>query len=159
MLQAHIGVTPTRPDTLTPDWRPAWLRNSVSPRETLGEPPAEPAEILEPVPAVEFDPPTDDDPGAAAEPSEFYLANISAADLHYLTGPRQHPAPCPWCGGRLRHSPRCDDLRLSWEPSLRFGKHKGKPLSLVPLDYLEWLRPKVDGELADAIALHLEQAR
>ena len=135
-----------------PWWLPSDPAESVSPLEMPGETAAEPVEILEPVPA-------DDDAASTPDASEFYFANISAADLHHLTGPRQHPAPCPWCGGRLRHSPRCDDLRLSWEPSLPFGKHKGKPLSLVPLDYLEWLRPKVDGELRDAIALHLEQAR
>lgn len=69
------------------------------------------------------------------------------------------PLSCCWCGGRLVHNPMCDDLRRSWEPTLPFGKHKNKPLSVVPVDYLQWLAnsDRISAELQCAIQLHLEQ--
>jgi uncharacterized protein (DUF3820 family) len=41
-----------------------------------------------------------------------------------------------------------------------FGKHKGKPLSAVPRDYLEWLAGKdsIGTELGDAIRVLLGSA-
>jgi len=72
------------------------------------------------------------------ERNEQRWASTSAEDFAYLTGPRNYPGPCPWCGGRLRHNPRCDELRASWEPEMPIGRHKGKRVSEVPRDELEW---------------------
>ena len=91
--------------------------------------------------------------------NEFYWANISDSDHDYLTGPRNYSAPCPWCGGRYRHSRLCDELRASWEPVLPFGMHKGKPLSDVPRDYLEWLAScsaGISDELCESIKIRLQ---
>ncbi|TWU27569.1 putative quorum-sensing-regulated virulence factor [Bythopirellula polymerisocia] len=86
--------------------------------------------------------------------NEFHWSQITDEDREYLCGPREYPPPCPSCGGRLHHHPLCEELRASWEPKMPFGKHKGKPLSQVPHDYLEWLLAKnktVDTELRSAI--------
>ena len=39
--------------------------------------------------------------------SEVCWAQISADDYAYLTGPRNYPAPCWWCRGRLIHNSCC----------------------------------------------------
>lgn len=88
--------------------------------------------------------------------SEACWAEVYPHDYRYLTAPRNYPSPCPWCGGRLRHNRLCDELRRSWVPSMPFGKYKNKPLSAVPRDYLQWFATIVEGELCDAIQLHLE---
>ena len=93
--------------------------------------------------------------------NEFYWANISDSDREYLTGPRKFPAPCPWCGGIYRHNSSCDELRASWELILPFGMHKGKPLSEVPHDYLEWLAScsaGISAELCESIKLQLKES-
>lgn len=100
--------------------------------------------------------------GVSDATNEFYWANLSDRDRDYLLGPRNYPAPCPWCGGRLRHNRLCDALRASWGPLLPFGKHKGKPLPTVPRGYLEWLAGCADGiggDLRDAIKFQLERGR
>jgi len=56
--------------------------------------------------------------------NEFYWANIDYRDHRYLTGPRRHPEPCLWCGGRYKHSWLCDALHASWGPPHQLGKHK-----------------------------------
>ncbi len=68
--------------------------------------------------------------------------DISDEDRAYLCGPRKWPEPCAWCGGRMFHSPLC--VELSWEPKMRFGKHKGKRISQVPMSYLKWLVANVE---------------
>ena len=91
--------------------------------------------------------------------NEFYWVNLSDTDRDYLTGPRKFPAPCPWCGGACHHNRLCDELRTSWEPTLPFGKHKGKPLSAIPREYLEWLAScsaGISDELCDSIKLQLQ---
>jgi hypothetical protein len=95
-------------------------------------------------------PPTDQD-----YPSDWW-EQIGDADRAYLLGPRKWPRPCPWCGGRLVHNPLC--LTFSWEPVLSFGKHNGKRVSEVPIDYLAWLlgaKTNLDGELEAAIRQRL----
>lgn len=74
-------------------------------------------------------------------------------DYARITAPHVVPAPCPWCGGRYRHNPLCDELRASWEVVMPFGKHKGTPIRDVPRDYLTWLtqRSDVRGELREEI--------
>lgn len=119
---------------------PSWA-TGPQPASPPKEPDTEPLRL-------EAEPPVPNDP----DDSEFYWANISAGERQYLTAPRQSPEPCPWCGGRYKHNPTCDELRLSWEPTLPFGKHRGKPLSQIPRDYLEWLRT------ADGIATDLREA-
>jgi hypothetical protein len=85
------------------------------------------------------------------EPAEWdWFDHITPGDLAYLAAPRDWPSPCPWCGGRLRHSTECRELAASWSITLGFGKHKGQPLESVPLDYLRWLRancPSIDADV------------
>ena len=91
--------------------------------------------------------------------NEHHWANLTAEDCEHLTAPHRFPEPCPWCGGRYLHNPLCDELRASWEPTLPFGKHKGKPLSAVPRDYLGWVTScgaGISDELRDSIKLRLQ---
>lgn len=44
---------------------------------------------------------------------------VKPADYAYLTGPRNYPAHCVWCGGRTRHSAACNELRAEWEKTQR----------------------------------------
>lgn len=89
--------------------------------------------------------------------NEECWSQVSQKDYEYLTGDRNWPAPCPWCAGRLLHSQACERLRRSWEPTMPFGKHKGRPVSEVPVDYLYWLVAKggLVPELMEAIDLRL----
>jgi len=82
-------------------------------------------------------------------------------DYARLASPHVAPAPCPWCGGRYRHNPLCDDLRASWEVVMPFGKHKGTPIRDVPTDYLQWLLQcgDVRGELRKEIESVLQGER
>lgn len=98
-----------------------------------------------PITAAQIDQPT----------GEF--ANLPGADWRYWIRPHDYPEPCPWCGGRLRHSDLCEELRASWEPELPFGKHKCRRVSEVPRDYFEWLarRQGIESELRDVIKTHL----
>lgn len=91
--------------------------------------------------------------------STDYWEHISDADREYLLGPREFPAPCPWCGGRIRHNSTC--VTWTWEPELPFGKHKGKKVSAVPLDYLRWLvknSVRLDLELRAGVERRLREA-
>lgn len=50
-----------------------------------------------------------------------------------------HYAYCAWCGHQLSAGLRSEVTKeSSSEFQLYFGKHKGKKLSEVPKDYLEW---------------------
>lgn len=124
----------------TPAWGPAWL-HAKPPQQHLKK---------SPEPASKPRAPT---PHTLLDYSEQCWKDLPARDYEYLTGPRNYPTPCPWCGGRLRHSLLCDELRQSWELTMPFGKHKGKPLSEVPIDYLSWLHERggLDAELQAAI--------
>jgi len=96
-----------------------------------------------------------------ADLNEWYWQNITDRDWQYLTGPREHPQPCPWCGGRFRHNPLCDDLHRSWEPVLPFGKHRGRRVSEIPTDYLRWLLANstgLDVDLRNGIDRVMEQS-
>ncbi len=57
------------------------------------------------------------------------------------------------------HNPHCDQLRRSWEMTMPFGKHKGKRISAVPPDYLDWLvnRDGIPADLQEAIQVRLRQ--
>jgi uncharacterized protein (DUF3820 family) len=140
-------------------WRPAWLDEV-----TTAEPELKPTE-------PEVEPPNGDTvcepddnpfvtPAEEIAYSEWCWTQVDPHDYRDMTRPRVYPQPCPWCGGRLRHNPLCDELRSSWEPTVPFGMHKGKRLSDVPHDYLEWLKTVVsDPELKAAIKLRLEVRR
>ena len=75
-------------------------------------------EILRHLRSEEFEtslmPPTDADTA-----NEFYWLKLSEDDRAYLVDPHVFPSACPWCGGRYRHNPLCDDLQRSWEPARR----------------------------------------
>jgi len=131
--KAHNALSPgTRGPT---PWPPPWLTGSipapsVAP-EPSPEPPQEPAvEAPEPVPAVD----------ETETPDWWYL--VSDDDLNYLTGPRDWPAPCPWCGGRLHHSEACRKQTESWLPTMPFGKHRGERIGTLPIDYCRFLVAK-----------------
>jgi len=72
--------------------------------------------------------------------------HISPEQRAYVSSPNVHKAPCPWCGGRNTHSAMCNELTAGWVVTMPWGKHKGKPLSEVPQDYLDWL---TDRELTE----------
>jgi hypothetical protein len=121
-------------------WGPDWLAESPSPAIAITKPEAKSDEVTLP-PCPPF--PADDLP--FAEPSAEWIAaneanwcNATDADVDYLTGPRQQPEPCTWCGGRLHHSEACEALQQSWIPAFPFGRHKGKRVDEVPWDYLRW---------------------
>ncbi len=82
--------------------------------------------------------------------SEFCWSQIYPHDYRYLTAPRNCRSPCSWCGGRLHHTQACVDLRASFWPEMTFGKYKGKRLSAIPKNYLEWLAATQDGDLREA---------
>lgn len=109
-------------------WGPAWLHKKRP----------EPAAVKCPLPVPEHGkatPPQID----SHDDNEWYWQQIEPRDYRYLTEPRHFPPPCPWCRGRLRHTAECEELQKSWEIRMPFGKHKGRPISEVPPDYLEWL--------------------
>ena len=126
-------------------WGPAWLHDKPNARQADRKPEA----TSKPTAAR----PPDD----VFEASEFYWSQLPPRDYAYLTGARGYPSPCVWCSGRLMHSPECDDLQRSWELEMPFGKHKGKRISEVPLDYLYWLlmKPGLEGGLRAAIEQRL----
>jgi uncharacterized protein (DUF3820 family) len=90
--------------------------------------------------------------------SEWCWSQLYPHDYQYLTEKRVYPRPCTWCGGRMHHNPLCEDLQASWQPALPFGRYKGKALSDVPHEYLEWFATidGIDAELRDAIQLVLQ---
>jgi hypothetical protein len=147
-----------------PAWPPNWLDSPIPATSVeAGEPAAEPVAV-EPVATEGF-------------PSDIpEWLDIEDADREYLLGPpvgspptvahaaarrawrqQRHPGPCPFCGGRARHGALCRELRGSWEPALRFGKHRGRRLSAVPKDYLKWLlqnadlQPDLRGDVEEAL--------
>ena len=91
--------------------------------------------------------------------SDWCFGQIKSGDYEYIMVPRPPVPACPWCGGRTVHSEACNELRMSWEPVLPWGKHRGKRISEVPSDYLLWLlgREGVSSDLADAIRAHLDR--
>jgi hypothetical protein len=105
-------------------WGPSWLYRD---EKTLA-----PASTSAPTDLT----PADD---ADDQANEWHWSHVSDDAYRYLTADRSFAAPCPWCGGRLKHNPLCDELRVSWAPTLPWGRHKGKPLSEVPRDYLCWI--------------------
>ena len=154
--QAHIELLSSGPRTIADHWGPAWLRPPRSKVEQLVD--LEPVALappdgqtIEPTlrPAIQSHSCVD----CTDEENDRNWSRLTARDFAYLTAPRCYPAPCPWCGGRTRHNPHCDALQASWERTMPFGRHKGKRLSAVPLEYLEWLTTKgsLDTELVEAI--------
>ncbi len=151
-IEPLSSATLEYPGSLAQIWAPSWLSTSPKTPET----PAVVEEIEPKESATDF-PAVADPNGCTDAENEFCWSQLNDRDLVYLTAPRESPDPCPWCGGRTRHNPACDELRGSWEVVMPFGKWKGKPLSEVPDDYLHWLRNKLDldPELRDAIQARL----
>ncbi len=58
--------------------------------------------------------------------NEWCWAQIVPADYEYLTGPRNWPSPCQWCGGRMRHHPLC----YAQHPCQAITKEDRRPLHL-----------------------------
>ena len=98
---------------------------------------------------------------ASDEYNEGCWADITDVDRAYLLGPRERPTPCLWCGGRTRHGALCEELHKGWELKLPWGAHRGKRLSEVPTDYLNWLLRKADlqSELRAGILAAIQAAR
>src|SRR5947209_4480855 len=61
-------------------------------------------------------------------------------------------------GGAMRTDHTSHD-DYSTEVRMLFGKHKGKLLSAIPLDYLLWLQTEADIRPALEVAVKLEVAR
>ncbi len=141
----YVGSRPS-----ADQWAPDWL--AESPVTAAVE-----VEILEPEASQAGGIPEFESPAVADGDNEFFWANISPRDFAYLTAPLAIIPACPWCGGRTKHTTICDELRTSFEPVVPWGKHKGKSLSQVPVDYLEWLvwREGITSELRDAINVKL----
>ena len=130
-----------------PSWPPPWAGEASKSPEPLSEPPPQVETSTWP---KTFLPASDE----RAAYNEHCWRNISDEARAYLLGHRERPAPCPWCGGRLRHSVMCAELHAAWEPKLPFGKHAGKRLSDTPKTYLLWLlrnSHSLDSELRTAI--------
>ena len=70
-----------------------------------------------------------------------YWSLVSKQDRLRLTSspPRER---CPWCGGITIHSAMCEEQLADWA-RLKWGKYKGKLVSDVPTDYLEFV---LDGQ-------------
>lgn len=134
--------TPMTTKTASKPWGPAWLHEKFLPASHHECPPHN----------LKHDPQADAGT-AAAEYSEQCWQQMPERDYAYLMRPRGNAPPCAWCGGRLVHSRACNELVKSWDLIMPYGKHKGRPLSEVPLDYLEWLlvRPGLDAQLAASI--------
>lgn len=133
-------------------WTPSW---SAPPLSVESEPEPEPAywETCDPS-EIDAPPVSTLDPFA---PDDFEWGQLNDRDLAYLTAPRPAIEPCPWCRRRFGHSEACSDLCLDWEVEMPFGKWKGKKLSQVPRDYLEWLQHKhgITSELRKAVKRQL----
>ncbi|MBW3600620.1 MAG: hypothetical protein KY475_25575 [Planctomycetes bacterium] len=69
---------------------------------------------------------------------------LDPVDYAALSAPAARPDRCPWCGGIWRHSHPCEELQRDWLTPFPWGRHKGKPLSGVPADYLRWALAKPD---------------
>lgn len=85
------------------------------------------------------------EPGISEEATLANWRAINDADRDFLLGPRNWPAPCPWCGGRLVHRVVCDELRREWVPTIPFGKHRGRRADELPNDYIDWILSKGAG--------------
>jgi uncharacterized protein (DUF3820 family) len=79
-------------------------------------------------------------PSVAADDGWDYWPDLYGSDREYLLGPRNVPVPCPWCGGRTRHSAECDELTDAWVYRMEWGKHEGKRIDELPAGYLCWMR-------------------
>jgi hypothetical protein len=129
-----VGSGTDRVPPRSTNWPPAWLRKR-EPITTVEDTPVSDisATVVSPPTPADADTITVAPPVVEIDPAAVMLP----ADFAYAYGPRPHPEPCPWCGGRLRHNPLC--VVLTWLPVLRFGRHRGKRLDEVPKDYLQWL--------------------
>lgn len=140
---------------LVDQWGPSWLQSQPSESSPNGD-------AIEPEPAhwETCDPSEVDAPHISTldplAPDDFEWGQLNDRDLAYLTAPRG-AEPCPWCSRRTGHSEACTDLRLEWEVEMPFGKWKGRKLSQVPRDYLEWLQRKhgITSDLRDAVKFQL----
>lgn len=80
--------------------------------------------------------------GTSDENEPDWWGLVTDEDLNYLTSPRQQPAPCWFCGGRLRHSQACREQMESWLPTMPFGRHKGERIDTLPVEYCRFLVTK-----------------
>jgi len=156
LLSSDSRATPCQRAT---EWGPSWLNPLVeAPAVTAAtsenvEPEPLPSDVCD---LSELDAPNVStfDPLA---PDDFEWSQLNDCDLAYLTAPRPTLDPCPWCRRRHGHSQACIDLRLDWEVEMPFGMWKGRKLSTIPRDYLEWLQHKhgITSELRAAVRLQL----
>lgn len=87
-------------------------------------------------PDAKCPPPSDFQPCVSDEDNERNWSIIDSRDRDYLTGPRNWPKACPWCGGRLRHGPDCMALDDAIIPN---GKHAGRSVYDLPPRLLSWV--------------------
>lgn len=112
----------------TPGAEPA----GVSPQSP--EPPS--PVVVDELPLASLPSPVDPD---CDEANDWHWQQIDDVDRDYLLGPRNWPAPCAWCGGRLAHRLACAELRRECIPVIPFGKHRGRRVDALPRDYIGWV--------------------
>jgi hypothetical protein len=86
------------------------------------------------------------EPEVSQDANDANWQAIRDADRKHLLGPRNWPAPCSWCGGRLIHRAACNELRQEWVPIMPFGKHRGRRVDELPADYIDWILIKGVGD-------------
>jgi len=72
--------------------------------------------------------------------SDWYFTQMLPSDYVYMQLPRR-PPECTVCGSVYAHSDQCAMLLDHYVSITKcpFGKHKGKKMVDVPLDYVVWM--------------------
>jgi hypothetical protein len=82
--------------------------------------------------------------GSQSQPEEIdWWQYIDDDARQYLLQRRKPVEPCPWCGGRLRHGPDC--FNQPSQVTMPKGRHKGKRITEVPIDYIKWAAINLEG--------------
>ena len=82
---------------------------------------------------------------------------LESEDLLYLLGPQEYPFACPYCGGRYRCGALCPCETRHGIVEVGFGKHKGRTLDLVPVDYLAWLQDHGPADMQPYVAVEIRR--
>lgn len=94
--------------------------------------------------------------GSCCGQFERIIYSVFKNDFSGLGKQVSHYAFCRWCGHQLSTSIRNEITTESAAGfQLPFGKHKGKKLSEIPKDYLEWAIKNMDGNIKRKIEVYL----
>ena len=86
--------------------------------------------------------------GEAGKQIEDQFDQLFAKEREYLLGNQYKPERCIHCGRFGIHGEQCEMVSPEGRFTLSFGKHKGKPMQSVPVDYLQWLLTKSERTLS-----------